>query len=76
MKYMNYYVNELYGNNLSMYEVFETGYKIQSIDMVLTYFGPGLECKFIVPEGSYEAYFRVFHDYCGDTYAGRISTAN
>ena len=76
MNYTHYYVNELYGNNLSMYEVFETGYKIQSIDMVLTYFGPGLECKFIVPEGSYEAYFRELHAYCGDTYAGRISTAN
>ncbi len=76
MNYTHYYVNELYGNNLSMYEVFETGYKIQTIDLIMNYFGPGLECKFIVPEGSYEAYFREFHAYCGDTYAGRISTAN
>lgn len=76
MQYKYYYTNELYENDCSMYEVFETGYKISTIDMVINYFGPGLECKFIVPEGSYEAYFRVFHDYCGDTYAGRISTAN
>ena len=74
MKYVNYYTSETQMN--SIYQIFMTGYFITTIDSVITYFGPGLECKFIVPEGSYEAYFRVFHDYCGDTYAGRISTAN
>ena len=78
MQYVNYYLNELYENDYSKYEVFMTGYKVAVLGspVPITYFGPGLECKFIVPEGSYEAYFRVFHDYCGDTYAGRISTAN
>ena len=74
MKYVNYYTSETQMN--SIYQIFMTGYFITTIDSVITYFGPGLECKFIVPEGSYEAYFRVFHAYCGDTYAGRISTAN
>lgn len=75
MEYINRYVNELEGI-YSIYEIFMTGYKISTIDLTMNYFGPGLESKFIVPAGSYKAYFEVFYDYCGDTYAGRIATDN
>lgn len=75
MEYINRYVNQLEGI-YSIYQIFMTGYKISTIDLTMNYFGPGLESKFIVPAGSYKAYFEVFYDYCGDTYAGRIATDN